>query len=70
MTIKVFAECDIVKLIGDSRDFTVPARFRTSYWLWCQENNIKTEFQGSLNGVDLWRVKNDEHRMLAVLRWS
>ena len=69
MTIKVFAERDGLKLVGDSRGFTLPVETRTEYWNWCQDNDIKTEFQGSMGGVDLWYVKNDQHRMLTILRW-
>jgi hypothetical protein len=70
MPTRVFAEQDTFKLVGDVRGFTIPVENRTDYWNWCQDNGIKTEFQGCLTGVDLWYVKNDEHRMLALLRWS
>lgn len=70
MATKVFAERGEFKLIGDARGFTVPVVNRTDYWNWCQDNDIKTEFHGSMSGVDLWYVKNDEDRMLSLLRWS
>ena len=70
MTAKVFVEKGRVQLIGDPRGFTIPVEQRTDYWTWCQDNGIKTEFHGCLKGVDLWYVKNDQHRMLALLKWS
>jgi hypothetical protein len=70
MTTRIFAERNTFKLVGDARGFTVPVKHRAEYWDWCHDNDIKTEFQGSMSGVDLWYVKNDEHRMLALLRWS
>ena len=70
MAIKVFIDAGKVQLVGDPRGFTIPVKHRTDYWNWCQDNDIKTEFQGCLKGQDLWYIKNDEHRMLAVLRWS
>jgi hypothetical protein len=70
MTTKVFAEQGSFKLIGDSRGFIIPVKDRTAYANWCRENDIKTEYQGSMNNVDLWYVKDDNHRMLALLRWS
>jgi hypothetical protein len=70
MTVKVFVEKGRVKLVGDPRGFTVETKKRTEYWNWCQDNYIETEYHGTLNGLDLWYVKNEEHRMLTVLRWS
>ena len=70
MTTKVFAERGKTQLVGDARGFTVPWQCRQEYWQWCQNNNIVTEYQGSLDHVDLWYIKNDEHRVLALLRWS
>lgn len=70
MTIKVFAEYETFKLVGDPRGFTIKTTLRTDYWIWCQDNSIKTEYHGTLNGVDLWYVKNEKDRMFALLKWS
>lgn len=70
MATKVFVEKGRVQLVGDPRGFTIPVKHRAEYWDWCQDNDIKTEFHGCLGGVDLWYVKNDKHKMLALLRWS
>lgn len=67
---KVFAEKGRVKLVGDNIDVAVPYKLRADVWLWCRENDIKVEYQGSLSGTDLWRVRDDTHRIWFVLRWS
>ena len=70
MATKIFVDTGELKLIGDPCGFTIPVENRAEYWDWCQDNDIKTEFHGCLKGVDLWYIKNDKHRMLALLRWS
>jgi hypothetical protein len=70
MTTKVFVEKGRVKLVGDPRGLTIKTTLRTDYWIWCQDNSIKTEYQGTLSGWDLWYIKNKKDRMLAVLKWS
>jgi hypothetical protein len=70
MTTKVFTEYKTFKLVGDARGFTVSSNLRKDYWDWCWTNSIKTEYHGTLNGWDLWYVKNDKDRLLAILKWS
>ena len=70
MTIKIFAEHGSFKLLGDAQGFTVPSKQRQSYYKWCGDNSIETEYHGTMAGLDLWYVKNEQDRMLAVLRWS
>lgn len=67
---KVFAEKGGIALVGDERGFTLPFAKRHVYYSWCVDNDIDTEYQGSLIGLDLWYIKNPEHRLLAVLKWS
>lgn len=57
-------------LMGDSRDITVPFSLRQQVWDWCEDNDITPEYQGTLDGTDLWRIRNEEHRLMFVLRWS
>lgn len=70
MASKIFAEKGRVKLVGDSRDIAVPYDRRNQVWNWCQENDISVTYEGSLGGIDLWRVKNDEQRLWFTLRWA
>lgn len=57
-------------LMGDSRGIVTPYEKRHEVYEWAQTNNIEIEFQGSLDGKDLWYVKNDQHRAWFVLRWA
>ena len=69
MASKIFAEKGRVKLVGDNRDIAVPYDKRTQVWNWCYENDITVSYEGSLAGIDLWRVKDDEQRVWFSLRW-
>ena len=57
-------------LIGDSRDIAVPYIKRQQVHAWCEENKITAEYQGTLGGTDLWRVRDDDQRAWFALRWS
>lgn len=70
MASKIFAEKGRVKLVGDSRDIAVPYEKRKQVWNWCYENNVTVTYEGSLAGIDLWRVKDDEQRLWFTLRWA
>lgn len=70
MTTKIFAEINQFQLKGDARGFILDSGLRTEYWQWCQDNGITTEYQGGFGNADLWYIKNDEHRVWALLRWS
>lgn len=69
MGTKVFAEKGRVKLIGDERDIGVATWYRDEVWNWCADKGIGLEYQGTLQGIDLWRVRDEKHRMWFVLRW-
>jgi hypothetical protein len=70
MGVKVFAEQGTFKLVGDERGFTLPFDKRHAYYAWCVDNDIETSYQGTLNNMDLWYVKNQNDRALALLTWS
>lgn len=70
MTSKIFAVKGRVKLVGDSRDIAVLYDRRNQVWNWCQENDISVTYEGSLAGIDLWRIKDEQQRMWFALRWS
>jgi len=70
MSTKVFAEKGRVRLVGDERDIGVPTWHRDAVWKWCEDSSIKLEYQGTLKGIDLWRIKNEKHRMWFRLRWG
>ena len=79
MATKVFRERNGLKLVSDERDIEVPAKYRFQVHEWCFDNEIEatlaTNHEGSawaasIWGVNLWRVKDDEQRMMFALRWS
>lgn len=70
MTSTIFAVKGRVKLVGDSRDIAVPYDKRKQVWNWCYENNINVTYEGSLAGIDLWRVKDEQQRSWFALRWA
>ena len=67
---KVFAEKGRVKLIGDERDIATPYIRRQEVHAWAAENKIIVEYQGSMGGTDVWRIRDDQHRAWFALRWQ
>ena len=57
-------------LMGDSRDIAVAYNKRKEVWDWCHANKITPEYQGTMAGTDLWRVRDDKRRVWFALRWS
>ena len=76
MGTKVFADRAGFKLTGDERDIAVNWQKRHEVRDWCSVNNIRVEFNdkntvsGKFFGVDLWRVKDEQQRMLFLLKWG
>ena len=78
---KIFLERGGLSLYSDSRDIAVPVEFKKEVAAWCKENDIIAELNQFNNDaeqqlmellfdVNVWRIKNEEHRMLFALRWS
>lgn len=57
-------------LMGDSRGIVVPWSLRQEVYEWAGQNKIEIEYQGSMSGLDLWYIKNDEHRAWFALKWK
>jgi hypothetical protein len=79
MAQKTFIETNGLKLISDERDIMVPSRLFDNVVAWCNINHIDvTVPQGTYShntaarifNVNLWRVKDQEQRMLFALRWD
>jgi hypothetical protein len=79
MATKVFKTLGNLELIGDERDVMVPARHRLAVLDWCDANDIAAEitmgsthsaWSASTFGVNLWRVKDEQQRVLFLLRWA
>lgn len=80
MASKVFLESGSMQLVGDERDVMVPHRLQTQVMRWCWDNDIRCElnYQGSQERwliqetfkMDLWKVPDEQQRVLFILRWS
>lgn len=75
--VKVFAENDSgLKLVGDSRYIMTPHRLHDDIVTWCHENNIRARtvntegYAQMIFGALLWRVDDDDQRVMFALRWS
>lgn len=79
MGLKTFIEINGLQLVSDERDVMVPAKHYTNVVEWCKQNNIDiAQIQGTYNHyiamkmfkVNLWRVKDQEQRVMFILRWG
>lgn len=57
-------------LMGDDRDIAVPYSRRQAVYTWCGQNGITVEYQGTLGGTDVWRVRDEQQRVAFLLKWS
>jgi hypothetical protein len=76
MATKTFIEKKGLKLVGDERDIMVSNSLIADVIKWCDDMNIGAEqvdvspiTQWSF-GVNLWRIKNEQQRLMFALRWS
>ena len=75
---KTFLERDGLSLCGDDRDIMVPKKYYWDVMTWCQDQGIVVEnameYDNSLSAmlfnVNLWRVRNEKHRVAFALRWA
>lgn len=57
-------------LMADEKDIAVPYTNRQAVYEWCGANKITVEYQGTLGGTDVWRVRDDQQRMWFTMRWA
>lgn len=57
-------------LMGDERDIVVPYSRRQEVYDWAGQNRITIEYQGTLGGTDVWRVRDDQQRAWFTLKWQ
>lgn len=78
---KTFLEHNGLKLCGDDRDVMVPRKYYHEVLAWCAEQGITPEgafdqddYESRLSArlfeVNLWRIKNEKHRVAFALRWA
>lgn len=79
MASKVFLKVGRNQLISDERDIMVAARYRSQVLQWCRESGVEVEDpQGNYTheiaqkqfGVNIWRIRDEQQRVLFALRWS
>lgn len=76
MGTRVFAERGGFKLHGDDRDIAVNWQQRHEVLNWCLDNSIDANYNGfgtvsgKFFGVDLWRIEDEQQRMLFLLKWG
>jgi len=56
--------------MSDERDIAIPWSKRHEVHAWAEQNEIAIKYQGTLGGLDVWRVQDDQHRAWFNLRWS
>ena len=57
-------------IMGDERDIATPYPQRQEVHAWAAENKIIIEYQGTMAGIDVWRIKDDQQRAWFALRWQ
>ena len=79
MATKVFRKINGLNLISDERDIAVPAKYRREVLDWCDANEIEatlaltgtsTNLAEITWGVTLWRVRDEQQRLMFILRWT
>lgn len=56
--------------MSDERDIGIPYSKRQEVHDWAGDNGVIVEYQGTLGGTDVWRVKNEQQRAWFNLKWS
>lgn len=56
--------------VVDTMDVDVSYTKRQELYDWCGEHNIDVEYQGTMMGTDVWRVKDEKQRIWFKLRWQ
>jgi hypothetical protein len=58
------------EFMSDERDIATPFARRQEVYSWAGQNGITIEYQGTLGGVDVWRIQDDRQRAWFTLRWQ
>ena len=71
MNVKEFAhDARGYVLMGAERDVGVATWWRDHVLAWCRDNGIELEYQGTMAGTDVWRVRDERQRVAFLLKWS
>lgn len=56
--------------MSDERDIGVASSLRQQVYDWAGTQGMIIEYQGTLGGQDVWRVRGEQHRAWFALRWQ
>lgn len=56
--------------MSDTRDIATPYSKRQEVYNWAGANGITIEYQGTLGGIDVWRVRDEQQRAWFALKWQ
>jgi hypothetical protein len=56
--------------VVETTDVDVIWTKRQEIYDWCSKHNIEIEYQGTMMGTDVWRVKDKKQRMWFRLKWA
>lgn len=56
--------------MSDEHNIATPYLRRQEVYQWASQNGITIEYQGTLAGVDVWRVQDEEQRAWFNLKWQ
>lgn len=70
MSTRVFAEWHGVELNSDVRDIGVNVQDADLIIPWCVENNIDIQRVNRGFGIDVWRIKDEQQRMMFLLKFG
>lgn len=56
--------------VSDERDIAVLHSLRQQVYEWAGANGITVEYKGTLGGVDVWRVRDEQSRAWFALKWQ
>lgn len=78
MNTKEFLKIGDYSITSDARDIMLPYNKIGEVLNWCDQNNVQHDIPGVVTvnnflhgyGFHLWRIKDDEQRVLFMLRWS
>jgi hypothetical protein len=55
---------------GDSTDIMLPATLRAEVYDWCWAQGMLVALEGIMAGMDVWRIRDEKHRMWFRLKWA
>ncbi len=70
MARKEFGRSQGYVFYSDARDIETPFSKRQEVYDWAGTQGITIEYQGTLGGVDVWRIQDEQQRAWFTLKWQ